>query len=444
MSQSCIVPDWNLRNQRQLLVQEIAFEVAEEEQAVNIATPHVQTQLHHHHHHHHQNHTPTLVPMPNYEVAELTWENGQLAMHGLGGILPSMAAQTSKPTWGRTGDTLESIVHQATCHNQAPKNNLLQQQNDNLNVGNMCSTVASSSGKWGDSSGHVQAAPSFLKKRVRSASNRNIPQERPDISACASVSATISKDNETTMMTWPSFESPNWSLKSKTTDDDASENQEEECKNKGETVRSHSTRRSRAAAVHNQSERRRRDRINQKMKALQKLVPNASKTDKASMLDEVIEYLKNLQATVQMMNTVRNMPQMMMPLQQMQQQQLQMSMLARMAGMGVGLGMGMGIMPQSLPASALIPQNHVPSTTTTPTFVPPQFVMPQMIPGHAASQVRHSAPAANAPVSFSDPYSSFLAQSMNMDLYNKMATLYRQQVSQAAKSMASPSRSKGE
>lgn len=60
-------------------------------------------------------------------------------------------------------------------------------------------------------------------------------------------------------------------------------------------------RRSRAAEVHNLSERRRRDRINEKMRALQELIPHCNKTDKASMLDEAIEYLKSLQLQVQMM-----------------------------------------------------------------------------------------------------------------------------------------------
>ncbi|KAK8264481.1 hypothetical protein V6Z12_D12G111200 [Gossypium hirsutum] len=93
---------------------------------------------------------------------------------------------------------------------------------------------------------------------------------------------------------------------------------------KKETMKSSiSTKRSRAAAIHNQSERKRRDKINQRMKTLQKLVPNSSKTDKASMLDEVIEYLKQLQAQVQMMNRM-NLPSMML------QQQLQMSMMAPM------------------------------------------------------------------------------------------------------------------
>ncbi|KAG5522050.1 hypothetical protein RHGRI_034302 [Rhododendron griersonianum] len=36
-----------------------------------------------------------------------------------------------------------------------------------------------------------------------------------------------------------------------------------------------------------------------KMKALQNLIPNSNKTDKASMLDDAIEYLKQLQLQVQ-------------------------------------------------------------------------------------------------------------------------------------------------
>ncbi|KAI5588754.1 hypothetical protein BDE02_05G118600 [Populus trichocarpa] len=60
-----------------------------------------------------------------------------------------------------------------------------------------------------------------------------------------------------------------------------------------------SSKRTRAADVHNLSEKRRRSRINEKMKALQNLIPNSSKTDKASMLDEAIEYLKLLQLQVQ-------------------------------------------------------------------------------------------------------------------------------------------------
>ncbi|KAF3443555.1 hypothetical protein FNV43_RR13241 [Rhamnella rubrinervis] len=83
-----------------------------------------------------------------------------------------------------------------------------------------------------------------------------------------------------------------------------------------------SSKRSRAAEVHNLSEKRRRSRINEKMKALQNLIPNSNKTDKASMLDEAIEYLKQLQLQVQMLS-MRNgfnlhsmcLPEVMHPMQ---------------------------------------------------------------------------------------------------------------------------------
>ncbi|CAI5959396.1 unnamed protein product [Closterium sp. NIES-65] len=60
--------------------------------------------------------------------------------------------------------------------------------------------------------------------------------------------------------------------------------------------------RARAAHVHNLSERRRRDRINERMKALQELIPNSNKTDKASVLDEAIDYLKMLQLQLHVMS----------------------------------------------------------------------------------------------------------------------------------------------
>lgn len=55
------------------------------------------------------------------------------------------------------------------------------------------------------------------------------------------------------------------------------------------------------AQVHNLSERKRRDKFNKKMRALQELIPNCNKVDKAAMLDEAIEYMKTLQLQLQMM-----------------------------------------------------------------------------------------------------------------------------------------------
>ncbi|XP_072970303.1 transcription factor PHYTOCHROME INTERACTING FACTOR-LIKE 13-like isoform X3 [Typha angustifolia] len=71
--------------------------------------------------------------------------------------------------------------------------------------------------------------------------------------------------------------------------------------------------RTRTSEVHNLSERRRRDRINEKMKALKELIPHCNKSDKASMLDDAIEYLKSLQLQLQLMWTATGMAPMMFP-----------------------------------------------------------------------------------------------------------------------------------
>lgn len=104
------------------------------------------------------------------------------------------------------------------------------------------------------------------------------------------------------------------------------------------------SKRSRAAEVHNLSERRRRDRINEKMRALQELIPNCNKVDKASMLDEAIEYLKTLQLQVQIMSmgTGLCMPPMMFPTG-MQHMHPHFSPMGMGMGMGYGMGMGMGM-----------------------------------------------------------------------------------------------------
>ncbi|XP_048637706.1 putative transcription factor bHLH056 isoform X1 [Brassica napus] len=77
----------------------------------------------------------------------------------------------------------------------------------------------------------------------------------------------------------------------------------EDTEETGEEARgSTSRKRSRAAEMHNISERRRREKINEKLKALQELIPRCNKTDKASMLEDAIEYVKSLQLQIQMMS----------------------------------------------------------------------------------------------------------------------------------------------
>eukprot|EP00250_Pteridium_aquilinum_P013970 c21695_g1_i1 orf=84-1850(-) len=124
-----------------------------------------------------------------------------------------------------------------------------------------------------------------------------------------------------------------------------------------------SSKRNRAAEVHNLSEKNRRNRINEKLKALQDLIPNSSKTDKASVLDEAIEYMKTLQMQLQMvsMRSGLSVSPLMIPLGM---PHLQMAPL-HPVGLGVpighpGLGMGMGLhmsmgmgmmdLPQGIPA----------------------------------------------------------------------------------------------
>ncbi|KAK7337641.1 hypothetical protein VNO77_18225 [Canavalia gladiata] len=108
------------------------------------------------------------------------------------------------------------------------------------------------------------------------------------------------------------------------------------------------SKRSRSSEVHNLSERRRRDRINEKMRTLQELIPNCNKADKASMLDEAIEYLKTLQLQLQIMSmgTSLYMPTMMVPsgMQHMHAPHISPfspTGVSMQMGLGVGCGMGM-------------------------------------------------------------------------------------------------------
>ncbi|VFR00542.1 unnamed protein product [Cuscuta campestris] len=132
-----------------------------------------------------------------------------------------------------------------------------------------------------------------------------------------------------------------------------------------------STKRSRAAEVHNLSERRRRDRINEKMKALQELIPRCNKSDKASMLDEAIEYLKSLQLQVQMMSMSHGCG--MMPMMYPGFQQY-------MPAAAMSLGMGMGMNPPVSPFPTVLPTppipNASPATPLGPRFPIPPYTMP--------------------------------------------------------------------
>ncbi|KAF7127768.1 hypothetical protein RHSIM_Rhsim11G0106200 [Rhododendron simsii] len=175
---------------------------------------------------------------------------------------------------------------------------------------------------------------------------------------------------------------PNLKRKCRETDDSEgrSEDIEEESvgiRKAAPVRRGTGSKRSRAAEVHNLSERRRRDRINEKMRALQELIPNCNKVDKASMLDEAIEYLKTLQLQVQMMSMGAGMymPPMMFPAGM---AQLHAAHMARFSPMGMGFGMGMMDMNGVSPGCPMIqvpPLHgaHFPAPCPAPIFAPTSF-----------------------------------------------------------------------
>ncbi|KAM7481871.1 hypothetical protein LguiB_006454 [Lonicera macranthoides] len=131
--------------------------------------------------------------------------------------------------------------------------------------------------------------------------NKNVPDNEKTVEPAVAASSVCSGNSAERASNDPTTNN----LKRKSRDTEESEWQSEDVDEELAGVKRTTARggtgskRSRAAEVHNLSERRRRDRINEKMRALQELIPNCNKVDKASMLDEAIEYLKTLQLQVQ-------------------------------------------------------------------------------------------------------------------------------------------------
>nr|XP_017245006.1 PREDICTED: transcription factor UNE10 isoform X1 [Daucus carota subsp. sativus] len=319
----------------------------------------------------------------DYEVAELTWENGHLSMHGLG------QPRLPYDIWDKPclGGTLESIVDQATFF---PDNKSVGDGADAWTTGGVIDALVPCT----DNNNMVEGSStrvmdSGLGRQVESCRDvtmafEEVRVERPPSPQQNATSAKqcTANDHQSVCQTNPQTEAVHEEGKKKTNDKS-----------------SVSAKRRRAAAVHNQSERKRRDKINQRMITLQKMVPNSSKIDKASMLDEVIDYMKQLQAQVIMMSRMNGSP---MTLPHAMQQQLQMSM------------MGMGHFIDMNPAMACHPNLMA--------------VSPSVL--HPVPSVLHPvAHRLNPPAqSMHDSMSTFLAacqsQPMTMDAYSRMATFY--------------------
>ncbi|KAL0429068.1 UNVERIFIED_CONTAM: Transcription factor UNE10 [Sesamum radiatum] len=420
---------------------------------------------------------PPHVPSLEYEVAELTWENGQLAMHGLRtpratDKFTRTSSLTKYNTWDkpRAGGTLESIVNQATRHPH-PKsvvddgvdtnNNLVPWFDHHVALVNpatsFCTTMTMDALVPCNNNIHIKdhnqekptqmldPAPPGIGTCMVECSTRvgsygggggGAPLEagtritRVGINSCRtngslSESATCGGRDSCPMSldtcerepcgggsTCPaSLVTPEKTISGKECSkasgdahDSISHSRSQACdlhqisnmrqtgdeedKKKGNEKSSISTKRSRAADVHNQSER----------------------TDKASMLDEVIEYLRQLQTQVQMMGRM-NMSSMMFPLAM--QQQLQMSMMPHV-GMGIGMGMGMGM-------AGVMDMNTVSRAGGLSPVIPPTAPFMPLPSGD-----RLAAPAGSG---FPDPLLAFLAcqsQPMAMDAYSRLAALYQQ------------------
>ncbi|CAJ1947910.1 unnamed protein product [Sphenostylis stenocarpa] len=231
-------------------------------------------------------------------VAELTWENGQLSMHGLG--LPRVPVKPptsagSKYTWEkpRASGTLESIVNQATSlpHRGKPTLN-----GDGSVYGNFVVP-------WFDPNGSATAANtvtmdalvSCTKREQRKQGMESVPstcmvgcstrvgsccgnqgakgQEMSGRDQSVSGSATFGRDSKqvtldtcdrdfgvaftsTSINSLDNTNSAKPCTKTTTVDDhDSGEDGDEEKKKRGNGKSSVSTKRSRAAAIHSQSER---------------------------------------------------------------------------------------------------------------------------------------------------------------------------------------------
>ncbi|KAI3741199.1 hypothetical protein L1987_58868 [Smallanthus sonchifolius] len=379
------------------------------------------------------------------EVAEITWENGQLALHELGSRrVPTKSQPITSWDQPRAAETLEALVNQATlqpyCKTDTTfnDNELVRWMHYNnptvtVNLNNQSTTMTSdalvpnSNNRTSDGSAQAQRSIKSTREAgcsTRASSCSGNPFMDPRVTRGTtseaynwssgrdmSVSGTFVTPDAYTgdlggrRLTSTSTGSPENTNTSSGRDCSNSTFPDhtachrrtqretkavtEKKKEKGKS--SMLNKRRRTAAIHNLSERKRRDKINQKLKTLQKLVPNSSKTDKASMLDEVIEHIKQLQLQVHTTNMM-NMSPMMMSLVMQQQLQFQKYM---MNSMGMGMGMG-NIQPRFHP-SAFMPSwnnqatDQVVNTNTMPVAPMPAFLAPRNQPPNMESYSRMAA-----------------------------------------------------
>ncbi|XP_070038004.1 transcription factor UNE10-like isoform X2 [Nicotiana tomentosiformis] len=414
----------------------------------------------------------TDVPWLDYEVAELTWENGQLGMHGLG---PPRMPNNNKPlfnsyTWdnkAHVGGTLESIVNQAIGiphdHRKSAVDGGGDREEDLVHCFDKC--LVNTQASTATVSVAMDAlVPSFAHPQ-NFHQGEQLPTHVPGITTCligdsthvisrsgdvnrtdgemsrakigASSYEEISKDLEITeyfgkqevknlinekhidAVLLRSMADPSMSRRDTIDTGERDLVAERGRRQEMEMIREKDLRfphfQQRGVCLllltTNLNER---DKINQRMKTLQKLVPNSSKTNKASMLDEVIEYLKQLQAQVQAMSGMNNNMSPMLANMAVLQQQQQL----QMASMGMGMAGFMHI------NGALISRPNI-TAMPMPSLLHP--TASNFMP--IASGVSPGDRNINAASLVPDPLAAFptcQSQPMNMDAYSRIAALYQQ------------------
>lgn len=205
---------------------------------------------------------------------------------------------------------------------------------------------AASAGHWGslrttpyDAGTSVRLAP-LCKERQWQETSGNMHAEVPDVAgpSCSGGSQTSAEMSAKETYSMGKQKLEDYDCQSKNAEVDSAEISQPHRR---------PSKRSRVAESHNLSEKRRRNRINEKLKTLQELIPNSSKTDKASILDEAIEYLKALQSQLQMMSSRSGMklsPMGFPPVMQHIHMGHPMGLGFPLVHAGMGMGMGMGMM----------------------------------------------------------------------------------------------------
>ncbi|WCJ22588.1 Transcription factor PIL1 [Euphorbia peplus] len=292
----------------------------------------------------HTNITNINPLMASDEVAEIVCENGQIFMRG---------RSTNHMFQSKKAQIQQSFSKQS-------QNNSVLLEDKSRSMKRLRGGADVSPSEWFTTSlvSHRNFCrhelPDYQSEAPRhtngSFSGRSVEEVAPSSSEY-SLGTSINDDH-----TWYSLERIDEESETTTSDNEEEEEQEEE--EEEQQVRNPKRRRT-YSEIHNLSEKKRRDKINKKMQTLQALIPNSDKVDKATMLENAIDYLKSLQLQLQLMTVMG-------------------SRVCMMAGMGLGMRMpiGVGFCPTPFPNAPMLGLS-TPSMLPIPALFDPLTATPR-------------------------------------------------------------------